>query len=221
MPKVTEARIERFRSEILLWAALRGRHALPWRRRSATRYKKIIAEMLLQRTRAETGEPFFASFVKRFPSWKVLASARRKELETHLKPIGLWRRRAESMKALATEMSKRKGRFPAERREIEELPGVGQYIANAIMLLCRGQPEPLLDVNMARVLERYFGPRRLADIRFDPELQALARRVVAGHKSLALNWAFLDFASAVCTSRAPKCHVCPAAGGCRFARQPR
>ena len=31
---------------------------------------------------------------------------------------------------------------------------------------------------MARVLERYFGPRNLADIRYDPYLQELAHKVV-------------------------------------------
>jgi hypothetical protein len=54
----------------------------------------------------------------------------------------------------------------------------GQYIANAVLLLCHGEPQPLLDVNMARVLERVFGPKKLADIRYDPYLQQLAMRIV-------------------------------------------
>ena len=44
-------------------------------------------------------------------------------------------------------------------------------VANAILLVCHEQPEPLLDSNMARVIERVFGPRKLADIRYDPYLQ--------------------------------------------------
>ncbi len=51
-------------------------------------------------------------------------------------------------------------------------------------LLCNRKPRPLLDVNMSRVLERYFGPRSLADIRYDPYLQNLAQRLVACDDSL-------------------------------------
>ena len=47
------------------------------------------------------------------------------------------------------------------------------------MLLCHNQPFPMIDVNMARVLERYFGTRKLVDIRYDNYLQSLAKRVVS------------------------------------------
>ena len=75
-------------------------------------------------------------------------------------------------------MTRRKGRFPKDPREIGNLPGVGQYIRNAIMIFAQGKNFPLLDTNMSRVLERYFGPRMLADIRYDPYLQGLANEVV-------------------------------------------
>lgn len=39
---------------------------------------------------------------------------------------------------------------------------------------------------MARVLERYFGPRKLADIRYDPYLQDLATRDIAPYS--AVKW---------------------------------
>lgn len=51
-------------------------------------------------------------------------------------------------------------------------------------LVVYGIPEPLVDVNMVRVLERFFGPRKLADIRYDSYLQTLARQVVEGEQSL-------------------------------------
>src|SRR5205823_13691377 len=105
-----------------------------------------------------------------------------------LRPLGLWKRRAASVLALARVMNARGGQFPRERVDIEKLPGVGQYIANAICLFAMKQAEPLLDVNMARVLERCFGPRRLADIRYDPHLQEVARLIVSGAHSVHVNW---------------------------------
>lgn len=170
----------------------------------------------MQRTRAETVAAFYYKFEAQYPSWKRLARAKVNDLQLFLKPIGLWRRRAMSLLDLAKEMESRRGRFPATREELEDLPGVGQYVANAILLLVHNKPEPLLDVNMARVLERCFGPRDLVDIRYDPYLQDLSRQVVAGKNPRITNWAILDLAALVCTSQNPRCASCPLRRQCQY-----
>lgn len=175
-----------------------------------------MTEILLQRTRAKTVARFAASFFVTFPNWAALAGDEDGKLEDYLKPIGMWRRRSIGLRALASEMVRRGGRFPGDRESIEALPAVGQYIANSILLLCKQQPEPLLDVNMARVLERYFGPRQLADIRYDPYLQKLSRLAVAAGDARTVNWAILDLAALVCRAKGPACSACPLKSGCEF-----
>lgn len=204
-----------FRKRIFVWFEKEGRH-FPWRKKNSSKYQLIIAEVLLQRTKAETVAIFFPKFIKRFPSWKVLAKAREKDLQVFLKPIGLWRQRASAIKNLSKEMTKRNGRFPETREEIEKIPAVGQYIANAVLMLCHGQPQPLLDVNMSRVLERFFGPRKLADIRYDPYLQQLARDGLPKKRFREFNWAILDFASSICRPLKPKCENCMLSKKCKF-----
>lgn len=198
-----------FQRRLLAWYAENGRD-LPWRRGSTSKYKLVVSEILLQRTRAETVAAFFNAFFIQYPSWKKLAGADEAEIGQVIRPLGLWRRRALTLKRLATVMAKRNGRFPRIRAEIEEiLPGVGQYIANAIFLFCHGEPQPLLDSNMARVLERVFGPRKLSDIRYDPYLQALAFEIVQCEEAKKLNWAILDLAASKCLPRKPRCNTCP------------
>lgn len=201
------------RKRLLHWFETHGRN-FPWRGASVTKYQHVIAEVLLQRTRAETVARVFPKFIKEFPSWKQLESATVSDLQHHFRPVGLWRRRAASLQALARAMTKKKGRFPKEREKIEALPGVGQYIASSILLFCHGIPEPLLDTNMARVLERVFGPRRLADIRYDSYLQTLARSVVCCDKPVQLNWAILDLAATTCLIKNPRCGECPLSSLC-------
>lgn len=196
------------RQSLLQWYNISGRK-FPWRKSSVNRYQLIIAEVLLQRTRAEVTAVFFPTFIRKYPSWKILSSIGIEELQIDLQPIGLWRRRASSIKALSREMVKRNGRFPKEREEIEALPGVGQYITNAILLFCHGEPQPLLDGNMARVLERVFGPRTMADIRYDPYLQKLALDIVQCKSPKEVNWAILDLAATICLGRKPVCENCP------------
>ena len=212
----TAKEIAWFRQKLIVWFRTNKRPFL-WRDESAGDYIKVLSEVLLQRTRAEVVAAFLTDFLKRYPSWDELSKATEEDLQQYLQPLGLWRRRAASLKRLADEMAKRKGRFPRSRAEIEQLPNVGQYIANAILLFCHGESQPLLDVNMARVLERFFGPRKLADIRYDPYLQSLAKAVVSSMTPELVNWAILDHATLICKISVPLCMKCPVVTRCQFA----
>jgi A/G-specific adenine glycosylase len=212
----TLSKIRWCRRQLLTWYARCGRD-LPWRRRRVSLYRKIVVEVLLQRTQAGTVERFFSGFIRRFRSWSDLSAASIEDLGEMLRPIGLWRRRAGALKALASEMVRRRGLFPIDRRQIEALPAVGQYVASAVLLFAHGRPEPLLDANMARVLERVFKPRRLADIRYDPWLQTLARILVRSERSAEVNWAILDVAALYCRLSKPACADCPLHRKCNYA----
>lgn len=204
------------RRDLLAWFAENGR-SLPWRDPLASTYEKIVVEVLLQRTTATAVAKFFEAFLSRFPSWASLASASQADLEDYLKPLGLWRRRAVSLLGLARYAQAQAGNFPLDPAERVDIPAVGQYVSNAISVFQHGVNAPLLDVNMARVIERFVRPRRLVDIRHDPWLQAAAHWLVRGEQPELVNWAVLDFAALVCQARTPKCNVCPVRQRCSFA----
>jgi A/G-specific adenine glycosylase len=190
--------------------------AYPWRKKSASNYQRIVCEILLQRTRADVVANTYRDFFRRFPSWSALASASTDEIGEVLKPLGLWKRRSETLSALARVMQTRRGRFPRKRVDIEQLPGMGQYVTNSVELFVQGKPLPLLDVNMARLIERYFGPRKLTDIRYDPYLQELSRKIIENAENpVTMNWAILDFAALVCKKNSPSCSTCPLSTKCK------
>jgi A/G-specific adenine glycosylase len=201
-------KIRFFQKNILLWYSSFGR-IFYWRKGGLSHYQYIIAEVLLQRTKAETIAKFYPGFIKQFPDWTSLANAKVAVIEDYLKPIGLYTQRANRVKNLAVEMVNRKGRLPRNRIELESIPFMGQYLANAVELVIFHKRSPLVDVNMARVLERFFQPRKMADIRYDPYLQSLAKKVVDHAESKEINWAILDFAATVCKAKFPMHHDCP------------
>lgn len=205
-----------FRTLILKWYDIEGRD-FPWRRDNVSCYESVISEILLKRTRAETVARFYPCFFRLYPSWESIALSTVKELENTLRPIGLWKQRAKPLWSLAQEMISRKGVFPKDQLILESLPAVGQYVANAILLFCHGIPRPLLDASMARILERFFGPRKLSDLRYDPYLQNLSTTVVSQDDPVTINWAILDFAAKVCQKK-PACSSCPISEKCRFLR---
>lgn len=212
-----KSRITRARGKLLAWFKVHGRD-FPWRKPSASQYERICVEVLLQRTRAETVAGMYVAFFERYPDWPSLASATNEELEQALKPIGLWRRRAKSIGALATYASTYRGEFPSLERELAAVPAVGQYVANAIQLFQHDRRKPLVDVNMARFLERYLRPRRLADIRHDPWLQAACHWLVDCTDPISVNWAVLDHAAITCRARKPLCGTCIFRRTCSYSK---
>ncbi len=206
-----------FRKRLLAWFSQHGR-IFPWRQPGASLFDQVIAELLLQRTRAEAVAIRLPALLSLTPNWSILASTPEKDMETALKPLGLWRRRASSLRRLAVEVSGAGGVLPKTREALEQLPGVGQYMANAILVIQDVQPAPYLDTNMARVLERHFGPRDLSDIRYDPVLQRVAHKVTNSKQSLTVNWAILDFSAIVCKLRSPTCRSCPVRRTCDYYR---
>lgn len=208
-------KIRFFQEKMLDWSSNSGRKFY-WRKKGLPTYHYIIAEVLLQRTKAETIAKFYPGFVRQFPNWQSLADAKISDIEDYLRPVGLYIQRANRVKKLAIEMVRRKGKIPKDRDELEAIPFMGQYLANAVELIIFDNPSPLIDVNMSRVLERFFGPRKMADIRYDPYLQGLARKVVNHSESKKINWAILDFAATVCKAKSPLHEGCPLKGKCQF-----
>lgn len=207
---INEKKVKYFKSKLLNWFYENGRQ-FPWRDEYRSCYEIVIAEILLQRTKAETVSKNYLSFLDRFDSWETLAAATEDEIGESLKPLGLWRQRSKRMKALANEVVK-VGQLPRSRKKLEALPMMGQYIVNAVLTQCYEKKEPFIDMNMVRVLERFFGPREKVDIRYDPYIQKLSKKVVyrRNHQEIIfLNWAILDFAASICKSQNPLCVDCP------------
>jgi A/G-specific adenine glycosylase len=216
--QISPEKTEEFRSKTLEWAKDNLRK-FPWRNPDSTQYEKIVSETLLQRTRAETVAKYFPAFIAKYPSWEAIRKVELVHLVSDLSPNGLANQKAPRLKALANYLGYLGDTFPGTREELEPIPTLGQYIQNAVLLLIHDQPEPLLDVNMARVLERYFGKRKKADIRDDEYLQKLAHRVVNCSNPTILNWAILDLGALVCKPKNPACIICPLRLTCKIAKE--
>jgi A/G-specific adenine glycosylase len=202
------------RRKLLRWYARAGRQ-FSWRKPRATHFERILSEILLQRTKAERVGELISGFMNTFRDWSAIAGAPMSKLSRELKPFGLWRRRSVSLSILSKIVSKQSFEWPSTRSELEKLPGVGQYIASAVLTFEFQQREPLLDGGMARVIERMYGKRKLADIRYDPWLQEVARILVDSKRSAELSWALLDLSATVCKQRNPACKSCPVREHCK------
>ena len=115
MARISKTNIAQLQNFLVNWFETNGRK-FPWRKKRLTNYQIVIAEVLLQRTKAETISTFYSKFITDFPNWKSLSRSNTKTIEKYLHPVGLYRQRSKRLKSLATEMEKRNGRFPTNRQ---------------------------------------------------------------------------------------------------------
>ena len=203
------------RKRLLAWFWWNGR-SFPWREHDRAPYEVLVAEILLQRTTAAGVARAYPAFIERYPSWAALARSSQEDLESALRPLGLWRQKTRVLRHLALFFEERSGAIPDTRAVLERLPGIGPYTASAVLAIVHGRAEPFVDVNMARLLGRYFGlPAEVTNVR-GRLLRALGLRLVSVEHSLEVNWAVLDFAALVCRARRPLCQGCPLRTGCRY-----
>lgn len=196
-----------------------NKRTFPWREEGLERWQFLVVEMLLQQTQAERVAAFIPAFFREYSALEDLVNTDEGKLAHRLAILGLQHRRANKLQEFARAILAQDGLLPNSREELEALPGVGPYVAAAYLSAVLEEPEPMVDVNMARLIERLYGPRMLADIRYDPHINGVARRLIElAPRPRDFNWAVVDIGAAHCTARSPACEGCPLISVCPFGK---
>ena len=198
-----------FRDDLVSWFKA-NRREFPWRRSDLSQWQTLLIEMCLHRTRAEQvaqiadelltlgGTP--ESFLENL-----------KTLEPSLASLGL-RWRIDNLVSAATFIRDRlAGQVPDNWQELVAIPGVGDYIASAVLCFAFGRPSVLMDTNTMRIARRVSGGATRPTWRL-----RLSLHEMAGSKGADSEWnqALLDLGALTCTARAPKCRDCPVRAHC-------
>ena len=201
---------------LLRWFG-RRRRDLPWRRRRDL-YGIWVSEVMLQQTRVQTVVPYYRRFLERFPTLKALAAAPLQEVLKAWEGLGYYSRARNLLHAARIVVDRHGGRVPAGGAEFRSLPGVGEYIAAAVLSIGAGAVLPVVDGNVLRVVCRWQG------FAGDVRLPATRRRVRAFLEGIIpaaapgrFNEALMGLGALVCLPRSPRCPACPLRSGC-FAR---
>ncbi len=206
---------ESFSKHLIEWFASNKRD-FSWRQPDLTPFQLLIAEIMLQKTGANQVEHLFPDFIAKYPDANSINNMKDKELEEILHPLGLFKRRARDIKKTAQKISENGNKVPETRKELMELPGVGEYIANAVLCFALKKPVPIVDANVGRIMKRVFSfPVKSAPSR-DKNLLEKMKEILPKNQARAFNLALLDFAALVCLPRKPRCDTCPFSHSCDF-----
>ena len=191
-----------FAFRLLDWFSSNARD-FPWRRETDP-YRILVAEKLLQQTTYGHVLKVYTVFFEKFPDIQTLAQAEVSEIEDTIRRLGFQRQRAEQFKKIAsTILSEHKGKIPPKKEDLLELSGIGNYVANAVLCFAFNKDEAIVDMNVRRVVARYFGWKKIKDLEIEKRLS----KMIPKGKAKQFNWGIIDFSSRIC-SRKPKCKNC-------------
>lgn len=217
--QIERAKIDLFQKEILEWWKKNGA-SYSWRS-FRDPFSVLTAEILLRKTNAEKVERLIENVMKKIPSCRAVKKTPTADLERILLPFGMQKRKARELKRLAAVLEKKfQGRVPSEFAELNSLPGVGNYIASAVLCFGYRKKRPIVDTNVVRVYHRVFSLNsKRARPRDDPLVWDFAQAVLPRFNYKKYNYAVLDFAKKVCRARSPLCRECPIYSLCRWERK--
>lgn len=202
-------------TEILKWGRKNMRE-YPWRN-TRDAYKIIIAEVMLHRTQADQVKDIYEAFIEKYPDFISIVKAGPENIKSELYSLGLqWR--SDLIYRMAEEVVEKYGGFlPLNRMKLMELPGVGHYIASAVLCFGYNLPEPVLDTNTVRVIGRIFGIKTTDSSRRSKKFEKIMRDLVSCGESRRFSLSLIDFAARICISgNDPICDICSMNNICCF-----
>jgi len=176
----------------------------------------MIAEFMLQRTKAEQVEPVYKKFLQQYPDIVSLSKARIKSVEKYTSSLGLHKRAPNFMNAAKYIINNFKGEYPKTRKELLTIPGVGDYVAGAIMAVCFNNADYVIDSNIARFINRYAGLNLTGEIRRKKVIVEKAKKIFKVNDQRNFLFALLDFTAVICKPIVPLCNECPLRKKCKY-----
>jgi A/G-specific adenine glycosylase len=204
-PKVLLAWYDRHR-RILPWRAPRGEPVDP--------YRVWLSEIMLQQTNVKTVVPYYARFLKQWPTVQALAAAKLHDVLRVWAGLGYYAR-ARNLHACAKFVVKRHGgKFPADENQLLTLPGIGGYTATMIASIAFGGTIVAIDGNVERVVSRLFAlEEQLPGAK--PEIRRLTNSIAPQNRHGDFAQALMDLGATICTPKSPACVLCPWMNDCK------
>jgi A/G-specific adenine glycosylase len=201
-------KITAIREQLMTWYR-NHRRELPWRQTDDA-YSIWVSEVMLQQTQVNTVLPYYRKFLNHFPDVKRLAKADLGSVLKVWEGMGYYARARNLHRAANIIITEHNGKIPVSREDMKTLPGVGDYIASAVLSIAFNRPYAVIDGNVKRVLARLS----LIDAPVNSSssiktFNAVAVELLDIKNPGDFNQAIMELGALVCRPRNPACTCCP------------
>jgi endonuclease III len=200
-----------------IFAALRAANPAPATELVyASPFQLLMAVILSAQATDKSVNAATGALFARAANAAAMAALNLTELKRYIRTIGLFNTKAANILATSKLLLERHGgAVPAQREQLEALPGVGRKTANVILNTAFGQPTIAVDTHIFRVARRIGLSQGKSPRAVEDELVATTPADFAhdAHHWLILHGRY------VCKARRPECYRCSIARWC--AHQPK
>ena len=150
-----------------------------------------------------------------YPTLNSLAGAEIEDIERIVRPCGLYRTKAKSIKEMCVAVRDiHAGRVPDTMEELLALSGVGRKIANLILGDVYGKGGIVADTHCIRICGR-FGMYETS-LKDAHKVEKIMDALIPKQEQSDFCHRIVQFGRDVCTARSPKCDGCPMALLCEY-----
>lgn len=204
---------EMLRKKLLGWYAIH-RRPLPWRTTSDP-FAIWVSEVMLQQTQVATVIPYYHRFIDRFPTPARLAAADIQEVLKLWEGLGYYSRARNLHRAAGVVTARFNGTVPDDPEAFRSLPGVGDYIAAAVLSIAFGRVFPVVDGNVKRVLSRLLEMDTPVNKSGSHKVFSKpAMDLICPKQPADFNQAIMELGALVCRPKTPACENCPLSDLC-------
>lgn len=200
--------IQSLHQSLMSWYSANQRD-LPWRK-TTNPYHIWVSEVMLQQTQVNTVMPYYRRFLQRFTSLERLARADLQDVLKVWEGLGYYARARNLHRAAGIIIKHHHGILPDGWDNFRKLPGVGDYIAAAVLSIAFEKPYAVVDGNVKRVLARLLleeAPvNKSTSIKIFKEA---ADRLLSAQDPGIFNQAMMELGAMVCKPQQPLCSACP------------
>ena len=195
-----------------------NKRSLPWRvgKNSPKKlYYRLLSEFMLQQTQVKTVIPYFKKFTKKFKTLKSLSRCSEQKILKLWEGLGYYRRARNLLATSKVLVSEYNSKLPKTIKEIKNLPGIGNYTANALLGLVHNQPAIAVDGNVKRVFSR-INNQQESKINLDQFIEINKRKLFNSKRNSDFVEALMEFGALVCKPKDPKCGICNLKKNCKY-----
>ncbi len=178
-------------------------------------YRIWLSEVILQQTRVDQGLDYYRRFVEKYPNVRSLAAATEDEILKLWQGLGYYSRARNMHQAARTIVEEYNSVFPSDYQSLIRLKGIGPYTAAAVASIAFGEPVPVIDGNVMRVVSRWFAIEEPVNTAAGKNAIAAALDQIIDKKQPGkFNQALMEFGALFCKPRNPDCENCIFAAQC-------
>lgn len=176
-------------------------------------YELVVAVMLSAQTTDVKVNKVTKVLFEKYSSLEKLANADFNDVESIIRPLGLSKNKAKNAIGIAqTLIEKFNGKVPTDKKNLQELPGVGNKSAGVIRAEVFKIPDLPVDTHISRVSKRLG----IADEKDEPfDIEQKLKKLTPENKWIKLHHQIIFFGRYMCMAKKPECEHCKMCHFCR------